>query len=141
MLYTSAERETHLQKLQILREKVQFYFLLSFPSALAILVASPLFIQQYTSIFDRPVTPEEYPKYLIFPILLFYWWILFERSEENMEELKNEVRAYLKKYNDSPFHYTMIEQTVNLIMKIAWERSPLPKEKDPGKINWILPKT
>lgn len=138
---TSTEQENSLERLCRLRKDTQFYFLASLPGAIPLIVALPFFLQQYRYLFDHPATPEELPTYFVFPIIFLYSWFFFEKSEENMEKLKIEIRVHLKQFVEPPIHYTMIEQFVNLVMKLAWDCFHLPQEKNPGKIHWILPKT
>lgn len=46
-----------------------------------------------------------------------------------MTKMKRLLIRYVAEHGSNPIHYTHVERFINTVMKLAWERDPLPPEE------------
>ena len=123
----STEQDRDLQEISRLRNEVRKFFLLSVPGCL-------WFIGMLTvggvgqKIVEGGMQYRPIPEALQLVIPLALWLFILEESEKNMEKLKQRLRTYIHVHGTNPISYTGIERTVNIIMWLFWDKSPLPPQ-------------
>ncbi len=126
--------DRYLADINRYHERVQNFFYASVPGALGVLYYLTLggvgerMINSVQTNISQVKSGEMIPLAIAFGL----WALPFELAEHNMTKLKQSLRDY--KVNSEnrplPIRYTLVDYFVNTVMKIAFDKSPMPSDSE-----------